>query len=200
MANEKVLVWDPLVRIFHWTLVAAFTIAYVTGEDAPPLHEWMGYIVLALVLVRILWGLIGSQHARFADFVRGPGEVLANLRDIVLLRPRRYLGHSPAGGAMVILLLALLAATTVTGILGEQSEHAAATALVVASAMADENGNEMDRAGAGDEGESPLVEAHEVLANLTLALVLLHIAGVILASFTHRENLVAAMFTGRKHA
>jgi cytochrome b len=200
MTNQEVLVWDPLVRIFHWTLVAAFTAAYVTGEDAPPLHEWMGYVVLALVLLRIAWGFVGPEHARFADFLRGPGQILSNLRDIVLLRPRRYLGHSPAGGAMVILLLAMLAATTVTGILAEESEHPVATASIVASAVADENGNETGRAGAAEQGESPLVEAHEVLANLTLALVFLHIAGVILASFTHRENLIAAMFTGRKRA
>ena len=200
MASEKLLVWDPLVRIFHWTLVAAFTMAYLTGEDAPPLHEWMGYFVLALVLVRVVWGFIGPEHARFADFVRGPGLVLANLRDVVLLRAKRYLGHSPAGGAMVIVLLAMLAATSVTGILAEQSENVAATAAVVTTAMADENGHEMERAGGEEEAESPLVEAHEVLANLTLALVFLHIAGVILASFTHRENLIVAMFTGRKRA
>lgn len=200
MTNQKVLVWDPLVRIIHWTLVAAFTAAYVTGEDAPPLHEWMGYVVLALVLLRIAWGFVGSEHARFADFLRGPGQILSNLRDIVLLRPKRYLGHSPAGGAMVILLLAMLAATTVTGILAEESEHPVATAPIVASGVADENGNDTDRAGAGENGESPLVEAHEVLANLTFALVLLHIAGVILASFTHRENPIAAMLTGRKRA
>jgi cytochrome b len=201
MANEKVLVWGPLVRIFHWTLVVAFTIAYLTGEDAPPLHEWMGYLVLALVLARVVWGFIGSHHARFADFVRGPGPVLVNLRDIVLLRAKRYLGHSPAGGAMVVLLLAMLLATTVTGILAEQSENTHAAAAVVTTAMADENDrDEMDREGAGEEAETALVEAHEVLADLTLALVFLHIAGVILASFAHRENLIAAMFTGRKRA
>ena len=73
MTNGKVLVWDPLVRIFHWTMVAAFTAAYVTGEDAPPLHEWMGYLVLALVLFRMVWGLVGEEHACFADFLRGSG-------------------------------------------------------------------------------------------------------------------------------
>ena len=200
MANEKLLVWDPLVRIFHWTLVVAFTIAYLTGEDAPPLHEWMGYVVLALVLFRIVWGFAGPEHARFADFLCGPGRIMSNLRDIVLLRPKRYLGHSPAGGAMVILLLALLTATTVTGILAEESEHPAAAASIMGSAVANDNGDGMDGVGAGEESESPLVEAHEVLANLTLALVFLHIAGVILASFTHRENLIAAMFSGRKRS
>lgn len=194
MSTDKVLVWDPPVRIFHWTLVVTFFAAYATGEDVPPLHEWMGYIVLVLVLVRIVWGFVGSEHARFADFVRGPGAVFASLRDIVLLRPRRYLGHSPAGGAMVLLLLAMLAATTVTGILSDQSEDGVTRTALVTPAAADGRQRE-DVTG---HEESPLVEAHEALANLTLALVLLHIAGVIVASFTHRENLIASMFTGRK--
>jgi cytochrome b len=198
MANGKLVkVWDPLVRIVHWALVATFFTAYFTGEDAPPLHEWMGYIVLGLVILRIVWGFVGSGHARFSDFVRGPGEVLRNLRDIVLMHPKRYLGHSPAGGAMVVLLLVMLAATTVTGIIGEEQHEQAAPAAIAAT---DANGDEQEsnHNGEGRGEESPFVEAHEVLANLTLALVLLHIAGVILASFAHRENLVASMFTGRK--
>ena len=198
MANEKLInVWDPLVRICHWALVATFFTAYFTGEEGPEIHEWMGYVVLALVIFRILWGFIGSEHARFSDFVRGPGEVLRNLRDIVLVHPKRYLGHSPAGGAMVVLLLVMLAATTVTGIIGEaQYEQASPTAN--AATAADEHEQEGSRNGGQRGEESPIVEAHEVLSNLTLALVLLHIAGVILSSFTHRENLIASMVSGRK--
>lgn len=198
MSQEKVTVWDPLVRIGHWTLVAAFTGAYLTGEDAPASHEWIGYVVLGVVLLRIVWGFIGSQHARFAEFVRGPAAVLSNLRDIVLMHPRRYLGHSPAGGAMVVVLLAMLLATSVTGILSEEQKHPSQAAVAVGSAMADENGEQRAREGSEEGGESALTEVHEVLANLTLALVLVHIAGVILASATHRENLVAAMFSGHK--
>ncbi len=195
--QEAVRVWDPLVRILHWTLVVAFFVAYFTGEDAPPLHEWMGYLVLAVVIVRIVWGFAGSKHARFSDFVRGPGEVVQNMKGIVTLSAKRYLGHSPAGGAMVLLLIAMLVATTVTGILGDQEYESGSP---IASAMAnsdsrdikDDNGHEQERE------EGPLVELHEVLANLTLALVFLHIAGVLIASFSHRENLIASMFTGRK--
>ena len=101
---------------------------------------------------------------------------------------------------MVILLLAMLLATTATGIVGEQSEHTAASASPVATAIAGENDNKTQRVVAEEEAGSPMVEAHKALANLTLALVFLHIAGVILASFTHRENLIASMFTGRKRA
>lgn len=195
MTNEKpVKVWDPLVRIFHWALVATFFTAYFTGEDAPPLHEWMGYIVLGLVILRIVWGFVGSEHARFSGFVRGPGEVLRNLRDIVTMHPKRYLGHSPAGGAMVVLLLVMLAATTVTGIIGEEQMEQTAPTAAATAGHEDEQGADGERHGE----ESPIAELHEVLSNLTLALVLLHIAGVILASFAHRENLVSSMFTGRK--
>ncbi len=192
-----IVVWDLPVRIFHWALVAIFFTAYFTGEDAPPLHEWMGYAVLALVIFRILWGFTGSEHARFTDFVRGPGEVLRNLRDILLMHPKRYLGHSPAGGAMVVLLLVMLAATTVTGIIGEE-QYEKATPSATAATGTDEHEQESDGNGEQRGEESPIVEAHEVLSNLTLALVLLHIAGLILSSFTHRENLIASMFSGRK--
>jgi cytochrome b len=189
-------VWDPLVRIFHWMLVIAFFTAYATGEDSHEVHEWMGYTVLGLVVFRVLWGFVGPAHARFSDFVRGPVEVLRNLKDVILMHPKRYLGHGPAGGAMVVLLLAMLAATTVTGIITDESgEQAGPKAAVTASPH---------EAGAGKEAEhdedSAIEEVHEVLANVTLALVLLHIAGVILASFAHRENLVASMFTGRKRS
>jgi cytochrome b len=193
---NAIRVWDPLVRIFHWLLVIAFFAAYATGEDLHEVHEWMGYTVLGLVVFRVLWGFVGPAHARFGDFVRGPAEVLRNLKDVILMHPKRYLGHGPAGGAMVILLLAMLAATTVTGIITDESGEQAGPKVAVTAAP--------HESGAGKEEEhekdSAIEEAHEVLANVTLALVLLHIAGVILASFAHRENLVTSMFSGRKRS
>jgi cytochrome b len=189
----KVKVWDPLVRVFHWTLVIVFFTAYATGEEAPPIHEWMGYTILVLVTVRVVWGFIGFDHARFSDFVRGPGEVARNLRDILLLHPRRYIGHSPAGGTMVILLLVMLFATTLTGVIGDAQMEASVSASAANSDTDERKGEHGEH---GEEG--PIIELHEVLANVTLALVLLHIIGVILASFAHRENLIAAMITGRK--
>jgi cytochrome b len=195
--TNAIKVWDPLVRIFHWTLVIAFFIAYATGEDVEEVHEWMGYTVLGLVAFRVVWGFAGRAHARFADFVRGPAEVLRNLGDVVLMHPKRYLGHGPAGGAMVVVLLAMLAATAVTGIIADEQRDPVGPAMGTVAQPA-----EHDARGGGKVAEhgkeSPIAEAHEVLADVTLALVLLHIAGVILASITHRENLVASMFTGRK--
>jgi cytochrome b len=191
-------VWDPMVRIFHWALVIAFFTAYATGEEIEEVHEWLGYAVLALVIFRIVWGFVGPAHARFADFVRGPREILRNLKGVVLMHPKRYLGHSPAGGAMVVLLLTMLAATSVTGIVVEERKEQAGMSTATQTAEHEEH-NQNNHGQEGEKTEkSRIAEAHEVLANLTLALVLLHIAGVILASFTHRENLVASMITGRK--
>lgn len=190
--ETQIKVWDPAVRIFHWTLVVAFFAAYFSGEDLHDLHELTGYVVLVLVIFRLIWGFIGSEHARFANFVRGPGLVLANLRDIAMMHPKRYLGHSPAGGAMVVLLLALLAATTVTGIIADEQAESTPMVAIASDDDDDENGEKHE----AEEG--PIAELHETLGNLTLALVFLHIGGVILASFTHRENLARSMFTGKK--
>src|SRR5512146_1305381 len=115
--SAEVYVWDPFVRLFHWTVVLGFAIAYVTEDDLLPIHVWAGYIVGILVLARVIWGFIGPNHARFSDFVYGPGATLSYLRDLIAIRARRYLGHSPAGGAMIVLLLLLLAATVVTGLM-----------------------------------------------------------------------------------
>jgi len=169
-AGDTVRVWDPLVRIFHWSLVVLFTAAWLTGDEIDWLHEWLGYAIVGLVAIRVAWGFIGTRHARFSDFMCGPSKVVSHLAEMTRLRARRYLGHNPAGGAMVIALLAMLATTTGTGIL--------MTAVYPKVHW--------------------LEEVHEVAANLTLILVGLHVAGVVLASFEHRENLVKAMFTGRK--
>lgn len=169
--EATVPVWDLLVRIFHWSLVAAFVVAWATGEELRWLHELAGYTIVALLGIRIVWGLVGTAHARFADFLYRPSVVVRNLSDTLRLRARRYLGHSPAGGAMVIALMIMLALTSATGILltGDASARG-----------------------------SWMRDFHEVAANLTIILVGLHLAGVFAASLEHRENLVRAMITGRK--
>jgi cytochrome b len=196
------LVWDPLVRFGHWALVAAFAVAYLSGEDeADALHVWGGYIVGAIVLLRVGWGFVGPRHARFSDFVRSPLVALAYFRDLLYGRARRYVGHSPAGGAMVIALLVCLAATVATGLIayGEEGKGPLAAVLVT---DANANGNEAeDRAPAKtgrEESESTIGELHGLLANITVALVVAHILGVAVASVVHKENLVFAMITGRK--
>ena len=205
-----VAVWDPAVRIGHWVLVAAFAVAYLTAEEeggSPHvLHVWGGYVIGAIVTLRVLWGFVGPQHARFSSFVCGPLASLRYLVDLLTGHARRYVGHTPAGGAMVIALLVFLAATVATGVVayGERGKGplAADGAVVATTAHAEEN---QVRGGAveaeGSEGKKTGVgEVHGALANITLGLVILHVLGVGVASYAHRENLVAAMVSGRKRA
>jgi len=166
-----VKVWDPFVRLFHWSLVASFVVAYATGDEIEKVHVAAGYTIAGLVTVRILWGIVGPRHARFSNFVRPPREVLAYLRDVLLLRAPRFLGHNPAGAAMIVALLAALISTCVTGYMMTTDAY---------------------------WGAKWVEEVHEFVANLTVGLVVAHILGVLVASFEHRENLVASMITGRK--
>jgi cytochrome b len=177
-----VYVWDPFVRLFHWTLVVAFTVAYLI-EDPLIVHVWAGYVVGTLVTARVAWGFIGSPHARFSDFLYTPVVTLRYVRDLVLFRGgERHLGHSPGGGYMVILLLAFLAATVVTGLIVYGGEQQAGP---LAGMFGEQTGEAVE-------------EWHELFANITLALIFLHIVAVILASFVYRENLVRAMVSGYK--
>ncbi len=201
-----VRVWDLFVRVSHWVIVVGFFVAYLTEDEALTLHVWAGYTVGVFVVMRILWGLVGPKHARFSDFVTGPGKVLGYLGDLARLRGKRYLGHSPAGGAMVLLLLAGLLAVVWSGLEVYAAEEGAGLLAAVrgqsvmaepeVSAEAADNGHEGDSE--HEDAESPWEEVHEVLANFVLLLVILHIAGVIWASIAHRENLVLSMFTGLK--
>ena len=181
----KVKVWDPVVRIFHWSLVSAFFIAYVTEEDFLSLHVWAGYTVLSLVFLRVLWGFVGTKYARFADFVYTPQTVKRFLLDTLRLRASRYLGHNPAGGAMIILLLVALLLTSLSGlaVYGVQDGAGPLAGML---------------AGAGEFWGDVFEEVHEFFANFTTFLVLLHVAGVIVESLIHGENLVSAMWHGYK--
>lgn len=192
MANGNAIrVWDLFVRTSHWVVAVGFFAAYLSEDELLGLHIWAGYTVLALVILRLVWGFVGSGHARFRDFLYGPGTILGHLKDLALLRNRRYLGHNPAGGAMVVLLLACLLVTGLTGLVMFGAEAADAGAL---------RGVAVALGATGEAGEEVFEEVHEFFANLTLFLVALHIAGVVLDGLVHRENLVRAMFTGRKRA
>ena len=186
---REVKVWDPLVRVFHWALVIGFFTAYFTEgeEETLFLHTWAGYTVAGLVLVRLLWGFIGTRHARFSDFVRRPTVVKDYLGDVLRLKPQRYLGHNPAGGLMIVLLLISLVLTAFFGMgLYAVAEQAGPLAGWFG--------------GLGEFWEEVFEGAHEFFANFTLFLVITHVAGVIVESLLHRENLVRAMFTGRKQS
>jgi cytochrome b len=168
---RTVRVWDAAVRIFHWSLVTAFAIAWVTGDEMETAHEAAGYVILGLIAFRLVWGLAGSPYARFTQFLRGPAAVASYLGAMLSGRERRHLGHNPAGGAMILALLATLATAGATGW------------MMTLDAF---------------HGVEWIEEVHEAIANLLLVLVGLHVAGVVFASLRHRENLVRAMFDGRK--
>ena len=215
--TKMVRVWSPLVRISHWTLVAAFAVAYFTDDDLLSTHTWAGYVAAGAVLTRLVWGVIGPEQDRLSHLLCPPGEVLRYLSDAVRLRSRRYLGHSPAGAVMGLALLLSMAATAGTGmILLAETRNAGPLApwfgttagqaglSVITPALADEDGKHRGARAVRNEtekgGGSAVEEVHEFFANLTLALMLLHVTGVVLASLSHRENLVGSMITGDKTA
>jgi cytochrome b len=186
-SQAMVKVWDPFVRAFHWILVIAFFTAYLTEDDFLTLHVYAGYTVIGLVLLRLLWGLVGTRYARFSNFVTQPRVAWQYLKDTLLLRAKRYLGHNPAGGLMIVLLLLSLLLTTFTGL-------AIYAASESAGPLAGWLGN------IGETGEDVIKEVHEFFANFTIVLVVIHVGGVIFESLAHRENLVRAMFNGYKQA
>lgn len=189
---SEIKVWDPFVRIFHWTVVVSFFIAYLTEDDVMWLHELAGYIILVLVAVRVVWGIVGTRYARFSNFIYKPSIVKQYFKDSIHFKSKRYLGHNPLGGVMVILLLVMLVLTSWSGIEAEESEGLSALNIeLVKSAIADDDKHE-------NGGNEVWEEIHEFLADATLFLVFLHVAGVIFSSIAHGENLVRAMITGRK--
>lgn len=200
--EERVKVWDIGVRLFHWTLVLLFAVSYLTGEDESLVHIYAGYGVIALIVFRLVWGGVGTRYARFTDFVRGPRATMDYARSMLSGKPARYLGHNPLGGWMVIALLLSLAGACWSGLEAYAVEGhgplAQQESFFIQSAFADddEDEEEHDKENGGDEFWE---EVHEVLSNLTLLLVVLHIAGVVVASVIHREKLVKSMIDGYKN-
>ena len=168
---QEILVWDAPVRVFHWCLALSFFGAYLTAESERwrVVHVSLGYTAGALVAFRLVWGLIGTRHARFAAFVRGPQAVLHYARSLLRGEPEHHVGHNPAGALGIVALLTAVAITVGLG-----------------------------WAKYTDRGGDWVKDVHELMGNLTLALVGLHVAAVLLSSWLHRENLVRAMVTGRK--
>lgn len=215
-----VKVWDPLVRIGHWVLAGGFLTAYLTAEDNTDMHVVAGYVVAAVVATRLVWGVVGSRHARFANFVRGPGAVLGYLGGLFTGKAKRTVGHNPAGAAMIVALLIGVGGTAISGmalyaveegkgpLAGFISAEAGGTGSQVAEAESDEDDDEEQaergaayaNSGEGNGGEEMYEDVHEAFVNFTLLLIALHIVGVIASSLAHRENLVRAMITGRKRA
>ena len=185
-------VWDLGVRVFHWSLVATFAVAWLTSDDANVVHAWAGYVAVGLIALRLGWGLIGPRYARFTQFVTGPRAAIAYLKASLVGHEPRYIGHNPAGAAMIVALLITMSATVFTGWLTLDPTRVAMLPAIVGPAFAEDGEGEGDGSVVGD--------IHGALANLMLLLVVLHVAGVVLASRRHGENLAAAMVTGVKRA
>ena len=209
MMNNEIRVWDPLVRIFHWGLVLAFTVAYLSGDEESSLHIYSGYVVLGLIAFRVLWGLVGSRYARFSNFVHSPRTVIQHLKDLIAKKPKHYIGHNPAGGAMVIAMLLCLFVVSVSGLkvyaieegLGPLAGEFPALSIIspaYADDDDDEHGENENGHGEDEEAEEFWEEIHEASSNLMLLLIFLHISGVIVSARLHDEHLVKAMFTGKK--
>jgi len=184
-ATGQIKVWDPVVRVFHWSLASAFFAAFIVEDDLLGVHVWAGYLTLALIAVRLVWGFVGTPHARFSDFVRSPREVVSYLGDAVRFNAKRYIGHNPAGGAMAVALLLLVTLTGLSGIALYGAQELSGPLAPMLSGLPPVWGQVLE-------------ETHEVLANMTLAFVFVHLAGVLFSSLSHRENLVRSMLTGLK--
>lgn len=200
--RETVKVWDLPLRIFHWSLVFFFTLAFVTHEGPESVHVMAGYAVALLVIFRIIWGFVGTRHARFVDFVYGPRAVGDYLKRLFTGRPEHFYGHNPAGAWMVFMLLACLIVTSWTGLkiyaLEEGRGPLALEAPSIVS-VAYANGDEHEEEhGEHSEEEEFWEELHEGVAFFNVFLVLVHIVGAVGASVLHRENLILSMVTGRK--
>lgn len=166
------MIWDPLIRIFHWSLAATFLLNYFVTEEGGRNHEWVGYTAVGLLAVRIVWGFIGPRNARFSSFFPTPRRVrhhLAELRDGHISAEE---GHNPLGGAMVLLLMALMLSLGVTGYMMEEIDVFF--------------------------GEEWLEELHETLANITLIAVVVHVSAVVLMQRRFGIDLVRPMVTGRR--
>ena len=193
--KKEVPVWDIAVRIFHWSLVVGFAVAYLTEDDFELLHVYAGYLVLGLICFRVIWGLIGTRHARFSDFVCGKKTIMLYLKSMLAGKPRHYLGHNPAGGLMILVMLVGLFMLSYSGLKTYAEDGKGPLAhteiSLVATAFAHDSHHRSVRGGFWED-------IHESLANITLLLVFIHLVGVAVSSLAHRENLVRAMVSGKK--
>ena len=171
MDMTTVRVWDVFVRVFHWCLVLCISVAWLSSNNAGTLHTAAGYFAGGLVILRLIWGIVGSKYARFSQFVGSPRIVIGYLKDVLARRAARYLGHNPAGGAMIVALIVSVAATSISGW------------MLTTDAF---------------WGVLWVQKVHGFLADSLLVLTAFHVAGVVAASLHHRENLVRAMLSGRK--
>ena len=171
-----------MIRLFHWSLAASFVISWLSGEEYYNLHLQAGYAVMGLTCLRLVWGFTGPKHARFSDFIHPPASIIGYLGTLPRSNRKRYIGHNPAGGAMVLLMLAGLFVVTLSGIALDAAENWSGPL-----------------SGMNLFHYTSLIETiHSAATDFLLGAVLIHLLGVGLSSLLHRENLVKSMLTGKK--
>ena len=182
--QERVRVWDVPTRLFHWSVVILICVSWFSADQGyMRVHLWSGLTLLALLLFRLGWGLIGSSTARFSDFLHPPRRVLSYLKTQARGGHLPHAGHNPAGGLMVVALLAVLLAQVTTGLFSNDGlKFAGPLALLVS-----------------DDASDWLTRIHGIIFNLILVLVWVHIVAVGFYYFVKGDNLVAPMLSGRKH-
>jgi cytochrome b len=185
-SRKAVAVWDWPVRIVHWSLVVLITVSWITSEvggNAMTYHMWSGYTILTLLIFRIAWGWVGSRHARFGSFVRGPREVIRYAASLAGARSSSFLGHNPLGGWSVVLMLLSMTLQAATGLFA--NDEIFTEGPLASRVSADTSGF--------------LTTIHRYNFYVLLALIALHVLAIVFYLLVKRENLVGAMFTGRKH-
>ena len=200
--KNQIYVWDKMVRFFHWTLVLVFTIAYFTGEELDLIHAYAGYYIIGIISVRVIWGFIGTKYARFSQFISSPLAAIEYLKALFSSEKqqkpeKKYIGHNPAGGWMVIALLISILATSYSGLKVYGLEGNGPLAVTTAEySQVQQTG--LIKVSDDEQDEEFWEEIHEFLANLTVLLIFLHVAGVLLSSRKHKQNLVKSMVAGYK--
>lgn len=183
--TKKIRIWDFPVRLFHWSLVLMFCISWITakmGGNAMEYHMWSGYMILGLVLFRVLWGLLGSETARFSHFIHGPASVLSYVRTLLKPAYKPSMGHTPPGGWSVISLLLVLATQAISGLFSN-----------------DDIANEGPLYHLVRKSTSNFLSVvHQYSFNVLLGLVALHLAAIIFYHVKLRDNLIKPMITGFK--
>ncbi len=169
---EAIPVWDRFIRLFHWTLVSCVVIDYTVLDDGNDLHQWLGYLAAALVLARVVWGFIGTPHARFSDFFPTLTRVRQHVEGMLSGSPERHNGHNPLGALMILALMIQVLAVSVTGWMQTLDAF---------------------------WGEEWLQELHEHAANMLIGLAALHALAAIVMGRLERTHLIRAMFTGVKN-
>jgi cytochrome b len=188
--HRWIKVWDPFVRLFHWATVIFFSAAYITEDDFLFIHSWSGYILLTLIMLRIIWGFVGTQYARFSNFSYSLSHTKTFLKNTLSFKAKRYIGHNPAGGLMIFALLLVIGSTALSGIVLIALEEQQGPLVYLFDST---------KFTSAPHFLSSMVEAlHEFFAHTCILLIFCHVCGVIIESLIHKENLAKSMVTGLK--